>query len=281
MIRQLGVCGAAGTPRVRYVAFTYMPTRQDSASCRLEAGPKGVLVSRAVFFQPVQRLRRFLIATLKRSSLYALACAALLAVAGTVAPTAAQADITDSPAGALASLFPPAPELIDRAGDHDWYAAPSQAQGEFQIAYFVGFKVTAVDPSCPAAKPLLVSLHNPEVHWMRTYAVSPGDKETEFPILASDGRYLVAVSAADPGCAGLEYVTVQEPLVAPSHFEKGAAGCRIAKGDAKVAAKRVKSKLAQIRATRSAKTRRRLQSDLKKLEQFSHTKQSLVKTSCA
>lgn len=216
-----------------------------------------------------------------RSAALALVCAASLALAAAFAPAAAQADVTDSPAGTLGSLGPAMPELIDRPGDRDWYAAPSTSNDEFAIAYFVRFTVTAVDPSCPAADPLLVGLHNPEAHWMRTYRVRPGTDGTSIPIPASDGRYLLAVSAADPGCSGLQYLVVSVGAVAASHFKKGANGCRIAKGEAKVAAKRVKRKLAQIKATRSAAAKRRHERDLRNLKRFSDAKTADARKRCA
>lgn len=205
-----------------------------------------------------------------------LACGAAVA-----APASALADISDHPSGAVQFMQPPSPELIDRPGDRDWYAAPSTGRDDdIKIAYFVSVQVTADDASCPAAAPLLVGMHNPEGHWMRTIRVKRGPEHTSIAIPASDGTYLLAMSAADPGCSGLQYLVPRIGAVLAGSVTRGADECRIAKGVRNGAVQAVTAKEKQLRNARSSGAKKRLNRDLKRLRRTRDAKIAEARRAC-
>jgi hypothetical protein len=127
----------------------------------------------------------------------ALAFAVPALAAGAIIP-----DVPDTPDGAqaLESLPDRASEVVERAGDQDWYSVVGRNTDDSVNTVFV--RVLQTTPSC--INPVKVALFNPERRWMRSSEAGAGHVATMLvPGLPS--RYLVRVSAIDPGCAGLEY----------------------------------------------------------------------------
>lgn len=151
------------------------------------------------------------------------ACTCLWLIATGVVPAGAQADVSDDPAHAAPREVAFFPERIDRSRDRDWFEVDG-------APFRTGVLLTKTDPTCPGAAPLLVSIHNPEVSWMRTIAVSRGE-EASFDVPASTSRYLFAVQAADPLCAGLEYRVARIEVRRARGYPPGPARCRISRGE--------------------------------------------------
>jgi len=111
-------------------------------------------------------------------------------------------DVPDAPAGAQAieSLPDRASEVVERAGDHDWYSIVGRNADDSVNTVFV--RVLASTPSCPG--PVKVVLFNPERRWMRSSQATRGGVATML-VPGKPSRYLVDVNSTDPACAGLEY----------------------------------------------------------------------------
>jgi CheY-like chemotaxis protein len=96
----------------------------------------------------------------------ALICAPAAALAA-VPQTAMVPDAADSRDGAQALRS----GVIDRPGDHDWYAVPGNDFGDaFESG--VDISIVSVGPGCIASRPLYVILRNPEGRWIRTYTAA-------------------------------------------------------------------------------------------------------------
>jgi hypothetical protein len=128
----------------------------------------------------------------------ALICAPAAALAA--APqTAMVPDAADSRDGAQALRS----GLIDRPGDHDWYAVPGNNFGD-TFGSGVSISILSVGPGCIAPRPLYVILRNPEGRWIRTYSAATGNS-TSFELPDLPGRYYLEIRAVDLNCVGLEY----------------------------------------------------------------------------
>jgi hypothetical protein len=119
---------------------------------------------------------------------------------------------------------------ITLPGERDWYAISGPGLLDSirivtNVRNTVGDDGIAVNPpTCPGPTPLLVSLYSVEGHLMRTVRVPAEegrDAVLEGPELP--GRYVLAVRAADSGCAGLLYTigTQQSQKVSRELHESG------------------------------------------------------------
>jgi hypothetical protein len=149
---------------------------------------------------------------------------ALALGAPALAAAAVIPDVPDAPEGAQAieSLPGKASELVERAGDQDWYSIVGRNPDDSVNTVFV--RVLQSTPSCSA--PLKVALFNPEKRWMRSTQATPGHVATMLvPGLPS--RYLVDVSA-NAACAGLEYEVTYVSTARPTP-DSTASKCLVAR----------------------------------------------------
>jgi len=114
-------------------------------------------------------------------------------------------------------------QQIKNPGDRNWYAI--SGPGLLTTSrIFVGAPMPPLDDpiyepppwvlqACPGRTPLLVTLYSPDGLRLRTMRAPAGDElagHADMPGPELPGRYLVAVRAAEPGCAGLLYTISDE-----------------------------------------------------------------------
>jgi hypothetical protein len=138
--------------------------------------------------------------------------------------TAMVPDAADSRDGAQALRS----GVIDRPGDHDWYAVPGNDFGD-AFGSGVNISIVSVGPGCIASRPLYVILRNPEGRWIRTYTAVTGNS-TSFVLPNLPGRYYLEIRAVDINCVGLEYQAgVAHGVAGSSAVIANAVLCRIAR----------------------------------------------------
>jgi hypothetical protein len=192
---------------------------------------------------------------LRRTKPACWAIAALLIGPGAAAHGAAPAsgtapDAADSRGGAEALRD----GVIDRPGDHDWYALEgADSEGTFRPT--VSISVVSTGPGCTATQPLYVVLRNPEGRWIRTYTAAPVNP-AQLPFPDHPSRYYLEVRAADSACVGLQY-GIGYGVGGQSVLASDVTLCRVAHNDRVRAEQQLRTLEQRRRSLKSKAARRR------------------------